>query len=154
MEIKDHKILSYLRRAYCIAENSPDAERKVGSVLISKSTGSVISEGYNGFIRGANDSALPKTRPEKYDFIIHAEENLICNAARNGIRTDNCFIVQTLSPCVNCARRLFQSGIDTVYYKDYYPGTDQVKSLGDLKFEYTDFGSYTRIVISPNTENK
>lgn len=148
--IKEKKILSLLRKAEVLALDSPDSETKVGSLLVSKSTGSVVSEGYNGFVRGAEDDRLPKTRPAKYEFIVHAEENLICNAARNGVRTDNCFIVQTISPCVRCARLLYQSGIDTVYYKNYYQGTDQVKILGDLKLEYSQFENFTKITIRPN----
>jgi len=148
-ELKDSKILSYIRRAEVTAESSPDAETKVGSVLISKKTGSVISEGYNGFVRGTNDEVLPKTRPAKYEYVIHAETNLICNAARNGVVTDDCFVVQTHSPCVQCARLLYQSGITTVYFKNYYPGTDEVQRLGDLQLKYTSFEKYTKIEIEP-----
>lgn len=146
-ELKTEKVLSYIRRAEVVAENSPDAETKVGSVLISKRTGSVISEGFNGFIRNAKDAELPKTRPNKYEYIVHAETNLICNASRNGVMTDGCFIVQTHSPCINCARLLYQAGITEVYYKNYYTGTDEVKRLGDLELKYTQFEKYTKIEI-------
>lgn len=152
--IKEHKILSYLRRAEVVAENSPDAETKVGSVLISKKTGSVISEGFNGFVRGARDERLPKVRPEKYEYVLHSEANLICNAARNGVSTDDCFVVQTHSPCVHCARLLYQSGIRVVYFKNFYHGTADVKRLGDLQFKYTQFNKYTKIEIRPNRSGK
>lgn len=153
MELKDNKIMAYIRRAEVVAGLSPDAETKVGSILVSRRTLSVISEGYNGFARGANDDKIPKTRPEKYKYVIHAEENLIYNAARNGVCTDECFVVQTHSPCVNCARRLWQSGIDTVYFKTYYPGTDEIKALGDLKIVETKGDGWFKYVISPNMEN-
>lgn len=123
VEVKRHKVVSYLKRARVVSESSPDEETQVGSILISQATGSVISEGYNGFIRGANDEKIPKKRPDKYDYMVHAEENLICNAARNGVRTDGCFVVQTLSPCQGCARRLYQSGITRVYCQELYHGT-------------------------------
>lgn len=151
-EIKAEKILSYIRRAEVTAENSPDAETKVGAVLISYKTGSVISEGYNGFVRGAQDARIPKTRPEKYKYIIHAEANLVCNAARNGVTTDDCFAVITMSPCVQCARLLYQCGVTTAYYKEYYRGTDEVKQLGDLQLKYTAFEKYTKIEIEPAIE--
>lgn len=149
-EIKPNKVLSYLKRAEVVAENSPDAETRVGSVLISKRTGSVISEGYNGFVRGANDAVLPKTRPEKYEYVIHAESNLICNAARNGVLTDECFVVQTHSPCVHCARLLYQCGITTVYCKDYYQkGVEDIERLGDLQLTYVKCDGYMKIEIQP-----
>lgn len=148
--MKEQKVLSLIRRAEAAALDSPDAETKVGSVLVSKSTGSVISEGFNGFVRGARDEVLPKTRPDKYEFVIHAEQNLIYNAARNGVRMNDCFIVQTHSPCIQCARALYQSGVDTVFFKKYYPGTDRIAELGDLVLEYTESETYTKIVIRPN----
>lgn len=151
MDIRTEKVLSYIRRAAVVAENSPDLETKVGAVLISKKTGSVISEGYNGFARKTRDDLLPKTRPDKYKFVIHAEANLIYNAARNSVGTDECFTVQTHSPCVHCARALYQCGITTVYYKEYYKGTDEVQDLGDLKLIYTAFDQYTRVDITPAT---
>jgi len=149
MELKEKKVLSFIRRAEVVASNSPDQETKVGAVLVSKKTGSVVSEGYNGFVRGARDSAIPKKRPHKYEFMIHAEANLICNAARNGVSTDDCFVVQTHSPCVHCARLLHQCGIDTVFYKNYHPGSNAIKTLGDLELQYTSYGKYTRILIRP-----
>lgn len=152
MELKHNKVLAYIKRAEVVAELSPDAETKVGSILVSKKTLSVISEGYNGFARGVNDAIIPKTRPEKYKYVIHAEENLICNAARNGVCTDETFVVQTHSPCVNCARRLYQSGISEVYFRTYYPGSSEIQSLGDLKIVETKFEGYSKIVISPNWE--
>ena len=149
MEIKPHKVFSYIRRAEVVAESSPDAETKVGSVLVSYKTGSVISEGFNGFVRGTVDSILPKTRPEKYKYVIHAEANLIYNAARNGVSTDDCFIVQTHSPCVQCARALYQAGVTTVFFKNLYPGTSEIEKLGDLELTYTPNAlyGYTKIEI-------
>lgn len=150
MELTEKKIMAYIRRAEVVAENSPDGETQVGSILVSRQTLSVISEGYNGFVRGTNDEILPKTRPEKYEYIVHAEENLICNAARNGVRTQDCFIVQTISPCIRCARLLYQAGIDTIYFKGWYKGSDRIKELGDLKLTFTNYGECSKIVIQPS----
>lgn len=149
MEVKRHKVVSYLKRAKVVAESSPDEETQVGSILISQSTGSVISEGYNGFVRGANDDALPKKRPDKYDYMVHAEENLICNAARNGVRTDGCFVVQTLSPCPGCARRLYQSGITRVYCQELYHSTILKDKDITLEVRIPDQGGFYIIDIRP-----
>lgn len=147
--VANKKILSYLRRAEIVAENSKDAETKVGAVLISSRTGSVISEGYNGFVRGGPDHKIPKTRPEKYEFVIHAETNLICNAARNAVCTDGCFVVLTHSPCVNCARLLHQAGISLVYFKNLYRTTKDMERLRDLDLSFTDEGDYYKMEIKP-----
>lgn len=148
--ISEKKILSYLKRAQVVAENSPDQQTQVGSVLVSWKTLSVISEGYNGFIRGADDDKLPKVRPDKHEFIIHAETNLIFNAARNGVQTDDCFVVQTISPCVHCARALYQSGIRVVYFKDWYKGVTSMINYQDIVFDCTTYQNYTKVVLKPS----
>lgn len=150
MQISERKMLSYIKRAITVSENSPDAETQVGSVLVSKETMSVISEGYNGFCRKCDDDKLPKTRPDKHKFILHAESNLITNCAINGIRTLNCFVVQTHSPCINCMRLLYQAGITEVYFKEEYKTTKDMEQLGDLKLEFTSYDLYTKIQIKPN----
>lgn len=148
-EIKPSKISNLIAMAEVAASASPDADTKVGSILVSMKTGSVVSTGFNGFVRGANDDTIPKTRPEKYEYVIHAESNLICNAARNGVTTDDCFVVQTHSPCVHCARLLYQCGITTIFYKEFYRGTKDVERLGDLQLKYTAYDKYTKIEIEP-----
>ncbi len=149
-EIKSAKIMNLIAMAEVAASASPDVDTKVGSILVSKKTGSVVSTGFNGFVRGAPDERIPKTRPDKYEYVIHAETNLLCNAARNGVTTDDCFVVQTHSPCVHCARLLYQSGVTTIYYKEFYRGTKDVERLGDLQLKYTSFDKYTKIEIEPS----
>lgn len=67
-------------------------------------------------------------RPQKYDWVEHAERNAIYNAARMGIPLKGCTAYITLAPCAACSRALIQAGITTVYgpafpdgeeYKDY-----------------------------------
>jgi dCMP deaminase len=152
--IKENKLDSYCRRSYTVALDSPDEQTKVGAILINKESGAVIASGYNGFIRGADDDNLPKTRPEKYNYIVHAEQNLICNCARHGISTHNCAIFVTLSPCQFCTRLLYQSGITTIYFKDKYRDFDSQIKLGDILAKVTQVGKYTKIELSPNKEFK
>ncbi len=143
-------LIRKMRRADVVALDSPDSETKVGSILISPTSKSVIAEGYNGFIRGANKSKLPTTRPDKYKFFVHAEANLIANCGLNGIKTDGAVIVQTLSPCSNCIRLCFQAGIKEIYFRDTYRDFQDSIDMGDLevkviKIELTEF---TKIELS------
>lgn len=138
-----------MRRAEVVALDSPDLETKVGAVLINKETGSVVSEGYNGFIRGANDKLLPKTRPDKYVYMIHAESNILCNAGQNAVSTRNAILVITLSPCVGCTRLMFQAGIKEIYFKHKYRDFQDSFEMGDLNVECTEVGDYYKICLSP-----
>ena len=138
------KIANYMKQAEVIAENSPDMQKKVGSILIKKDGGEVIAQGYNGFIRKSRND-LPTLRPEKYEYIIHSEQNLLFNCCRNGISTKDCFLVCTLSPCITCLRSLYQSGITEIYFKEKYRDFDKQLNMLDLKINLTKVGTYYKI---------
>ncbi len=123
--------------ATTIAARSHDAETKVGAILINNESGAIIATGYNGFVRGANDSELPNTRPDKYEYILHAEQNLIANAARHGISMADCSLVCTLSPCKLCMRMLLNCGITKVIAKDLYKDFNDILQMRDIKVECT-----------------
>ena len=141
----ESKLANYINVAETFAKKSPDSETKVGSILVHKETGAVMGMAYNGFIRGANDKQLPTKRPDKYDYIVHSETNLIYNAARHGVRTSDCFVVCTLSPCINCMRALYQAGINEIYYRDTYRDFDKNLTMKDLIITLTNMGEYTKI---------
>lgn len=147
--ITEKKLKYYHTRALAAASASPDEQTKVGALLIHGESGAVIAEGYNGFIRGADDDNLPKTRPEKYDYMIHAETNLICNAVRHGISTNNCVMFCTISPCIKCMRMIYQAGIKEIYIKSFYTDYEQCASMNDLKILITNVGEFSKITLEP-----
>lgn len=126
------KIEMYMAMAEAAASRSHDAETKVGSILVKESTGAIVATGCNGFVRGTRDNSLPNTRPEKYEYIVHSEMNLIANCARHGISTEGCFVVCTLTPCKICMRLLWQSGISRVVAKEPYRDFDDIKKMRDI----------------------
>ncbi len=126
---------NYMDMAEVIAERSHDAETKVGAVLINNASGAILATGYNGFVRGANDSILPTTRPDKYEYILHAEQNLIANSARHGISMANCSLVCTLSPCKLCMRMLLNCGVTKVIAKDLYKDFNEITQMQDIQVE-------------------
>lgn len=147
--LSDKKLNYYHIRALATASASPDPSTKVGALLIHGESGAVIAEGYNGFVRGAQDDKLPLTRPEKYDYIIHAETNLLCNAVRHGISTNNCVLFCTISPCIKCMRMLYQAGIKEIYVKGFYSDFQQCSSMLDLSLDVTTQGEFSKIEIKP-----
>ena len=129
------------------ALGSHDAETQVGSVLVNLQTNTVISTGFNGFVSGAPDDDLPDTRPDKYEYIQHSEQNLITHCALLGISTRNCMVVCTHSPCKNCMRLLWQAGIKTVIAKNLYKDFEEITNMKDLSVssEITEEGYYKLI---------
>lgn len=143
------KMKAYHDRALAIASQSHDSETKVGAILINRKTLAVTAEGYNGFVRGGPDSVLPTSRPEKYNYMIHAETNLLCNAVRSGVQTDEAIVYCTLSPCTHCLRMLWQAGVSEFYFKEKYKDFDQCTSMLDLEAKVKKHGSFYKMIIRP-----
>lgn len=53
-------------------------------------------------------------------FEIHAEQNCIAFAAKNGVSTEECTLYVTTAPCVHCAKIIIASGIKKVVYNEIY----------------------------------
>lgn len=101
----------FMEMANLVSTKSKDRSTQVGCVIVGPNH-EVRTTGYNGFCRGINDDVGDRhERPEKYLWSEHAERNAIYNAARNGIRIEDCTAYTTVFPCADCARGLIQSGV-------------------------------------------
>lgn len=65
-------------------------------------------------------------------FTLHAEQNAISYAAKNGISLDGCTMYITTSPCPDCSKLIAQSGINRVVYSDTYSDTSGIEFLKEL----------------------
>ena len=81
--------IRYLELAKQLSTWSKDPSSKIGAVAIGDK-GQVLSCGYNGFPRNIVDSGERlNDREQKYNYIVHAEMNVIYNASYNGVSLDN-----------------------------------------------------------------
>lgn len=111
----------FMKSALLAAQNSFAQRNKVGIVFVKD--GRIISSGWNGQPSGFNNRCEEKLKDgtlKTLPTVIHAEANAICFCAKNGISLQGCEAYITLSPCINCALLLIQSGIKKVYYYDEY----------------------------------
>lgn len=127
------KTKNYMEIADVVSQRSHDSETKVGAVLVNNASGAIIATGFNGFVRGANDNRLPSTRPLKYEFILHAEQNLIANCARHGISMEDCTLICTMSPCKLCMRLMINCGITKVVTRELYKDFQDILDMPDVK---------------------
>lgn len=102
----------FIALAFVTATRSIDPNTKHGCIITDKSH-RILSIGYNGPPRGLDDSKIPLTRPEKYPFMAHAEENAILN--RNDSMEGSIAYV-TGHPCHKCFRMLLQEGVSRIVY--------------------------------------
>lgn len=98
--------------AKVVATRSPDESRQFGAVLVDKKN-RILSVGYNGPPQGIPNEIVPQTRPNKYYWMIHAEENMLLFCKEN---TYGCSVYVNGRPCCNCLKKLIQAGISKVYY--------------------------------------
>lgn len=115
----------FMNLALELAERSHCVKAHVGAVLAKNTR--IISIGYNGPPSGTHncDQEWPETgcaRDSKgsCSLALHAEENAILFAVKNGAALDGATLYTTLSPCLPCARLIFSAGIKKVYYKHSY----------------------------------
>jgi len=127
------KFQNFMDIAKTVSERSHDEETKVGAILVNNDSNAIVATGFNGFVRGAPDDILPKTRPDKYEYILHAEQNLISNCARHGISMNNSTLICTLSPCKQCMRMLVNAGITKVITNNLYKDFDDILQMRDIE---------------------
>ena len=114
-----------------IAQRSSCARVQVGAILVKENR--IVSMGYNGTPHGQEhcfeyfknvDLESKEFYDEHVTFSIrhelHAEENDLSFAARNGIETDGATMYVSFTPCINCAKLILQCGIKEVYYLHPY----------------------------------
>ena len=105
----------YTNLAKEISTWSKDPSTQVGAVVIGEK-GQLLSQGYNGFPRGINDTDdRLNNRERKYELVVHAEMNAIYNASFNGVSLkDSTLYVYGLPICSECAKGIIQVGIKKV----------------------------------------
>jgi dCMP deaminase len=115
----------YMELAEKLAVRSHCVRAHVGAVLTKDTR--IISLGYNGPPAGTHNCdeewpgvGCPRDSKGSCSLALHAEQNAILYAAKNGVSMQGATLYVTLSPCIACARVIFTTGIKKVYYKDSY----------------------------------
>jgi dCMP deaminase len=124
--------------------NLSSAKRlNVGAIVVKDDR--IISIGYNGMPSGWDNecedliriddvgSPVLRSKPE----VLHAESNAIAKLAKSNESGNDATLFVTHSPCLECAKLIYQSGISTVYYKDNYRSNDGIEFLEKSKVAVT-----------------
>ena len=118
------KLLRFIPDAEAAMGRSKDRSTKVGAVAIDDNY-CLKGSGYNGFPRGTNDDLDSRhERPLKYRWTVHAEMNVIAQAARP-VLEGTTLILTSLHPCATCAGLIVQAGIKKVVTRR----TEQIKRI-------------------------
>ena len=130
--MKDKLKRAYMESAHVFANCSTAQKLKVGAVVVKDNR--IVSIGYNGMPSGWDnncenvDYTEPtglKTKPE----VLHAEANAITKLARTHESGENATMFCTHSPCIHCAKLIYQTGINEVYYETDYRSDEGLQFL-------------------------
>lgn len=123
--------------AHVVARRSNCIRRQVAALIVRDTR--VISTGYNGTPRGVRNcfeggcprcaSDAPSGKDLSECLCSHAEENAITQAACHGIAVGGAAIYSTMSPCLQCAKMIINSGIREVIYESEYEFHEVTKSI-------------------------
>ena len=108
-----------------LAQRSHCIKAQVGAVLTRDTR--IISIGYNGPPSGTHNCdeewpeiGCPRDSRNSCSLALHAEENAILYAVKNGAKLEGATLYTTLSPCLACARLIFSAGIKHVFFQHSY----------------------------------
>jgi dCMP deaminase len=142
--MKEKLIQAYMKTAETFAELSHARRLHVGAIVVKDDR--IISIGYNGMpagwdndcentvfvldeeVMGTDMVSLGYTQTDKGNWtklktkpeVLHAETNAIAKLAKSTESGDGALLFVTHSPCLDCAKLIYQSGINSVFYRNSY----------------------------------
>jgi dCMP deaminase len=147
--VKQKFIDLYMDWAKRLSDLSHAKRLQVGAVIVKDDT--VISYGYNGMPAGWDNNCEDKVYANEWSIdnnewqykdeddtpynlktkseVLHAESNAIAKLARNHNSGAGADIFITHSPCLECSKLIYQSGISRVYYGQDYRDSSGIDFL-------------------------
>jgi dCMP deaminase len=142
---------AHMKSAEVYSQLSSARRLQVGCVVVKDNT--IIGIGYNGMPSGWDNDCEKRsytnidakwqyldedgstyslvTRPE----VLHAESNALAKIARSTNSSEGASVFVTHAPCLDCAKMMYQAGINSVYYRNSYRDTFGIDFLKDCNIE-------------------
>jgi len=117
---------AYLRIAREWSKLSHCSRKQVGAVIVKDRM--IISDGYNGTPTGFENPCEDEDGYTKW-YVLHAEANAILKVAGSTQSCKGATLYITLSPCKECSKLIYQSGIKRVVYLKGYKDDSGLKFL-------------------------
>ncbi len=139
----------FMNITFLVAERSTCLRRKVGAIAILDCR--ILATGYNGAPAGVRDCleigclreelGVPSGQRHEICRGLHAEQNVIIQAALHGVSIRGADIYCTTQPCLICAKMLINAQVENVYYATAYPDelSTELMAESQVNFEYVSF---------------
>jgi dCMP deaminase len=122
-----------------VSSRSTCRRRRVGAILVKDKR--ILASGYNGAPSGLPHcldvgclrelNRIPSGERHELCRGLHAEQNVIIQAARDGISIQGATLYCTTMPCAICAKMIINAGISTVYFEEGYDDELAQELLGE-----------------------
>jgi len=119
----------FMAIAELVSSRSTCLRRYVGAVLVKEKR--ILATGYNGAPSGIphckevgcirEKMKVPSGERHELCRGLHAEQNVIIQAAYHGVSIKGSILYVTCHPCSVCAKMIINAGIREVVIKDTYP---------------------------------
>jgi len=132
------KFIDYYMKVAELTSTLSYAKRlQVGSVIVKGNK--ILATGYNGMPSGWDnecetteivelDEKFIKQLVTKQE-VLHSETNAIAKVSASTESSEGATMFCTHAPCINCAKLIYQSGINSLYYRDTYRDTAGITFL-------------------------
>lgn len=131
----------FMKIAFTIATRSTCLSRQVGCICVDRKSKRILATGYNGAPKGLTH-CIDTGKCHRKDsesgsnlqdcIAVHAEMNVIVQAASSGVNLEGGILYCTTFPCIHCAKLIINTGISKLYYVEDYPSIakDLFRSAG------------------------
>ncbi|MDD6181925.1 MAG: cytidine/deoxycytidylate deaminase family protein [Desulfovibrionaceae bacterium] len=119
----------FLNITFLVAQRSTCRRRQVGAIAVKDKR--ILATGYNGAPSGVphcldvgcmrEELGIPSGQRHEICRALHAEQNVIIQAAINGIDISGADLYCTTHPCALCAKMLINCRIRKIFYVQDYP---------------------------------
>ena len=138
--MKQKFVDAHMAAAEVYSKLSSAKRLQVGCVVVKDNT--IIGIGYNGMPSGwtndcedviqlSDDTVELKTKSE----VLHAETNALAKIAKSTNSSEDASLFVTHAPCLDCAKLIYQSGINSIYYRNSYRDEKGIDFLKHCKVE-------------------
>ncbi|MBM3244847.1 MAG: cytidine deaminase [Candidatus Omnitrophica bacterium] len=133
----------FLEVADLVSRRSTCLRRRVGAVLVKGKK--ILATGYNGAPSGLKHCVdvgcireklrIPSGQRHELCRGLHAEQNVILQAALYGVSTEASTLYLTNQPCSICAKMLINAGIREIVISDGYPDEMALRFMREAKIK-------------------
>lgn len=132
-----------------VAERSTCLRRKVGAILVRDKR--ILATGYNGAPQGLKHCLetgclreklkIPSGQRHELCRALHAEQNVLIQAARYGTAVAGSQLYCTNMPCIICAKMIINADIHTIYYSEGYADEMSAEMLSEAGMKFVQIGA-------------